>query len=64
MGKSVPWKLQISLRTDCLQTLLEKLSHSSILTLAGASLKPHQAQLGRQALELQQMMGFRSSKGE
>lgn len=54
---TLPSRLQLTLRFDDLIMALHRLSHSSALTLLGATMKSHQAQLSKQAQQLQVMMG-------
>lgn len=62
--KTLPWKLQISLKCDDLIQGLTLLCHSAVLTLVGATMKVHQAQHSKMALQLQTLMGKGSGKSK
>ena len=59
-----PWLLQISLRCDELQHLLETLAGCKVWNLLGATLKLHTLHNSSQALQLQNMMGKGKSAGK
>ena len=59
-----PWLLQISLRCDDLQVLLETLSGNKVWNLLGAALKPHTLSQSPQAEQLKVMLGKGKSAGK
>ena len=59
-----PWLLQISLRCDELQTLLETLAGCKVWNLLGASLKMHTMHHSHQAQQLQNLLGKGKSAGK
>jgi hypothetical protein len=59
-----PWILQISLRCDELQVLLETLSGNKVWNLLGAALKPHTLSQSTQAQQLKTMLGKGKSAGK
>jgi hypothetical protein len=59
-----PWLLQISLRCDELQTLLETLAGNKVWNLLGAALKPHSLNQSSQAQQLKAMLGKGKSAGK
>ena len=59
-----PWILQISLRCDELQTLLEQLTGSKIWNLLGATLKAHSLPQSSQAEKLKTLLGKGKSSGK
>ena len=59
-----PWLLQISLRCDELQTLLETLAGCKVWNLLGASLKMHTMHQSHQAQQLQNLLGKGKSAGK
>ena len=60
----MPWILQISLRCDELQSLLETLSGNKIWNLLGAALKPHTLSQSSQAQQLKNMLGKGKGTGK
>ena len=62
--RMTPWLLQISLRCDELQTLLETLAGCKVWCPLGASLKAHTLHQSHQALQLQNMLGKSKGKGK
>ena len=59
---TIPWKLQLNLRTDRPYELLLELTHSAIWMLVGSSLKPHNAKPSNLANQLRHLMP--KGKGE
>ena len=59
-----PWLLQISLRCDDLQVLLETLLGNKVWNLLGAALKPHTSVKAPQAEQLKVMLGKGKSAGK
>ena len=62
--KMTPWLLQISLRCDELQTLLEALVGCKVWCLLGASLKGHTLYQSHQAQQLKTMLGKGKGKSK
>ena len=54
---TIPWLLQISLRQDELQVLLDTLQGSTAWGLVGSALKPHTLMQSKQGQQLQEMLG-------
>ena len=59
-----PWILQISLRCDELQTLLEQMTGNKIWNLLGATLKAHTLPQSSQAEQLKKLLGKGKSSGK
>lgn len=59
-----PWILQISLRCDELQTLLEQLTGCKVWNLLGATLKAHTLPQSSQAEQLKVLLGKGKSSGK
>ena len=55
--QTIPWLLQISLRQDELQVLLDTLQGSTAWGLVGAALKPHTLLQSKQGQQLQELLG-------
>ena len=62
--KMVPWMLQVSMRADELQSLLQTLQTSTVWTLLGMALKPHSLNMSRPAQELQTLLGMGKGRGK
>ena len=64
MQKTVPWKLQLNLRSNRPYELLLALTHSSLWGLVGTSLKPHSTQLSSLAQTIQNMLPNQKPAGK
>ena len=62
--KTVPWRLQLNLRSQRAYDLLLELCHNSIWTVISTALKPHTAQQSNLAKSLQSMLKPPKGKGK
>ena len=56
-GDVVPWCLQVTLRDPELWTLLSSITHNTVWSLLGMTVKQHNQQMSKQAIMLAEMMG-------
>lgn len=54
---TVPWIMQVGMRHDEMQLMLESLSGSTVWGLLGASMKPHSQAQSKQSQQLQVLLG-------
>ena len=60
----IPWLLQISMRQDELQCLLQTLQGCTVWNLLGLQLKPHNLPMSKQAMAVRTLLGKGNNKGK
>ena len=59
----IPWLIQVSMRQDDLQCVLQVLQGNTVWNLLGLQLKPHTLPLSKQAVALKTLLGKGTVKG-